>query len=124
MVDSTGQQDVKIKSVKSGLPEEPAPIAVYAATPFNANAPASSKQPITAPGAEEKTDFKYFQRQVSRSLTLCLSAASGHPRALPYVPCKSIMKHHLSNSEACDTRMNCCAIFCFGFHMESLRQLL
>lgn len=71
MVDSTGQQDVKIKSVKSGLPEEPAPIAVYAATPFNANVPTSSKQPITAPGAEEKADFKYFQRQVSHSKTCC-----------------------------------------------------
>ncbi len=65
MVDSTGQQDTMIKSVKSGLPEEPAPIAVYAATPFNAQDPASSKQPITAAGVEDKTDFKYFQRQVS-----------------------------------------------------------
>ncbi len=65
MVDSTGQQNTMIKSVKSGLPEEPAPIAVYAATPFNAQDPASSKQPITATGVEDKTDFKYFQRQVS-----------------------------------------------------------
>jgi hypothetical protein len=65
MADSTGQQNNMIKSVKSGLPEEPAPIAVYAATPFNAQDPASSKQPITAAGVEDKTDFKYFQRQVS-----------------------------------------------------------
>ena len=65
MVDSTGQQNTMIKSVKSGMPEEPAPIAVYAATPFNAQDPASSKQPITATGVEDKTDFKYFQRQVS-----------------------------------------------------------
>lgn len=65
MADSTGQQNTMIKSVKSGLPEEPAPIAVYAATPFNAQDPASSKQPITAAGVEDKTDFKYFQRQVS-----------------------------------------------------------
>ncbi|DBA65793.1 TPA: hypothetical protein ACH3X2_002830 [Trebouxia sp. C0005] len=63
MVDSTGQQNTMIKSVKSGLPEEPAPIAVYAATPFNAQDPASSKQPITAAGVEDKKDFKYFQRQ-------------------------------------------------------------
>lgn len=61
MIDTTGQQDTKIRS---GLPEEPAPIAVYAATPFNANTPASSKQPITASAVEE-TDFKYFQRQVA-----------------------------------------------------------
>ena len=60
MVDTTGQQDTKIKS---GMPGEPAPIAVYAATPFNADTPASSKQPITAPPVEE-TNFKYFQRQV------------------------------------------------------------
>lgn len=60
MVDTTGQQDTKIKS---GMSEEPAPIAVYAATAFNANNPASSKQPITDPVAEE-TNFKYFQRQV------------------------------------------------------------
>ena len=65
LVDTTGQQDTKIKSVKSGMPEEPAPIAVYAATAFNANDPVSSKQPITATGVEDKTDFKYFQRQVS-----------------------------------------------------------
>ena len=44
---------------------QPAPIAVYSATPFNANEVASSKQPIVAPGTEDKTDFKYFQRQVS-----------------------------------------------------------
>ena len=67
MVDTTGQQDTKIKS---GMPGEPAPIAVYAATPFNADTPASSKQPITAPPVED-TDFKYFQRQVlSFSLAL------------------------------------------------------
>ena len=94
MLDPTGQQDVKIKSVKSGLPEEPAPIAVYAATPFNANTPASSKQPITAPGAEEKTDFKYFQRQVSCSFTLCpLATSHGHPSALSYMRCKHLCWH-------------------------------
>lgn len=64
MIDSTGQQDTMIRSAKPGLPEEPAPIAVYAATPFNANTPASSKQPISAPAVEE-TNFKYFQRQVA-----------------------------------------------------------
>ncbi|KAL3132581.1 hypothetical protein ABBQ32_009117 [Trebouxia sp. C0010 RCD-2024] len=62
MIDTTGQQDTMIRSAKPGLPEEPAPIAVYAATPFNANTPASSKQPISAPAVEE-TNFKYFQRQ-------------------------------------------------------------
>ena len=69
MVDPTGQQNTTIKSIKSGMPagEQPAPIAIYSATPFNANEPASSKQPITAPGTEDKTDFKYFQRQVSNS---------------------------------------------------------
>ena len=61
MVDTTGQQDTKIKS---GLPGEPAPIAVYAATPFNADTPASSKQPITAAPPVEDADFIYFQRQV------------------------------------------------------------
>ena len=67
MVDTTGQQDTKIKS---GMPEEPAPIAVYAATPFNANTPASSKQPITAAAVEDQTDFKYFQRQVVAALSI------------------------------------------------------
>ena len=69
MVDPTGQQNTTIKSIKSGLPDgqQPAPIAVYSATPFNANDPASSKQPIVAPGTEDKTDFKYFQRQVSKN---------------------------------------------------------
>lgn len=79
MVDTTGQQDTKIRSVKSGMPgEEPAPIAVYAATPFNANTPASSKQPITAP--VEEADFKYFQRQVSFS-----SSAAAHNGVVQYV---------------------------------------
>ena len=63
MVDPTGQQDVRIKSAVPGDPV-PVPIAVYAAPSFNANVPASSKQPIAAPGTEEKTDFIYFQRQV------------------------------------------------------------
>ena len=64
MIDTTGQQDTMIRSAKTNLPEEPAPIAVYAATPFNANTPASSKQPIQAPAVDE-TNFKYFQRQVA-----------------------------------------------------------
>ena len=59
----------KIKSAKTTAPvsgEQPAPIAVYAATPFNAGdkLTAQQKQPIGAPGTEEKTDFIYFQRQV------------------------------------------------------------
>lgn len=74
MVDSTGQQDTKIKS---GMAEEPAPIAVYAATPFNADTPASSKQPITAPPVED-TDFKYFQRQVLFPASHMRSIQWGH----------------------------------------------
>lgn len=63
----------KIKSAKPGAPataEQPAPIAVYAATPFNAADKLASqqKQPIGAPGTEEKTDFIYFQRQVCLGL--------------------------------------------------------
>lgn len=53
----------KIRSAKTTAPgaaEQPAPIAVYAATPFNAQ----QKQPIGTPGAEDKADFIYFQRQV------------------------------------------------------------
>ena len=67
MVDTTGQQDMRIRS---GPAAGVAPIAVYAATPFNANTPASSKQPINPSGAEEKTDFKYFQRQVTHHSVL------------------------------------------------------
>ena len=88
MVDPTGQQNTTIKSIKSGLPEgqQPAPIAVYSATPFNANDPASSKQPIVAPGTEDKTDFKYFQRQVSHK-TVHHSSGS-HSAILHVIVCR------------------------------------
>ena len=116
MVDSTGQQNTMIKSVKSGLPEEPAPIAVYAATPFNANVPASAKQPITAAGAEEKTDFKYFQRQVgswacawSMSLllqtqTMNINRATILGSAVCYADCiQAAEPQHLTQPLCCQT---------------------